>query len=279
MINVKSLQNKYIHLIFSGEEQKEPLQSFGPIARTNYIMHFVMSGCGYITINGKTYTATAGQCFLFFPNDYVYYWADQYHPWHYIWVDFEGELCEDLLHKTAFTPENFVSKPFSIHKLYSHFFNALRTVEEYEPQEIQNAALYSLLAQLIKLFPASNVEEQTKNKLAADIFRHINIYFMDKMLNVTQLTQLFNVSRSQLFRIFKTEFNTSPIDYILSLRLNQAKKLLTTTEYTIATVAEMVGFNDSLYFSRMFSQKTGLSPSDYRKQHFEDREDNFPLTT
>lgn len=57
----------------------------------------------------------------------------------------------------------------------------------------------------------------------------------------------------------------TPMQYIISVRMTNAQQLLGTTEYNITEIASVVGYDNPLYFSRLFKKQTGLSPTEYRK--------------
>ena len=57
----------------------------------------------------------------------------------------------------------------------------------------------------------------------------------------------------------------SPMQYIISLRIANAQRLLGTMDYNVTEIASIVGYDNPLYFSRLFKKQTGLSPSEYRK--------------
>ena len=69
-----------------------------------------------------------------------------------------------------------------------------------------------------------------------------------------------------LTRIFKERFGITPKQYLTDLKLKKACGLLCSTELPVAVVAESLGFEDALAFSRLFRREYGVSPSNYRKQ-------------
>lgn len=83
-------------------------------------------------------------------------------------------------------------------------------------------------------------------------------------LNLNQLSNIVGISPSGLIWKFKTKLGTSPIDYLISLRIQLAKQLLSETKLSIQKIAEKCGFENSYYFSNFFKKRTGLSPSFYR---------------
>ena len=57
-----------------------------------------------------------------------------------------------------------------------------------------------------------------------------------------------------------------PMQYILSIRIANAQNLLETTAYTVSEIAAIVGYDNPLYFSRLFKKQLGMSPTEYRKR-------------
>ena len=58
----------------------------------------------------------------------------------------------------------------------------------------------------------------------------------------------------------------TPLQYVINLRISNAQMLLETSDYTISQIAESVGYENALYFSRLFHKQTGISPKEYRKK-------------
>ena len=74
-----------------------------------------------------------------------------------------------------------------------------------------------------------------------------------------------NMSISWFNKSFKAATGTSPMKYIQTIRIRNAQTLLETTDYSISDVASFVGYENPLYFSRLFRKTKGMSPSAYRK--------------
>lgn len=89
---------------------------------------------------------------------------------------------------------------------------------------------------------------------------------LDQDIEIETLCKILNVGRTKLYEIFHTEFKIGISKYILYRRLHKAKKLLKTTEHTIVEIANIVGFTDYNYFSRVYKKKYGKSPKYYRKK-------------
>ncbi len=87
-------------------------------------------------------------------------------------------------------------------------------------------------------------------------------------VTLAQLAAVAEVSATHLSHRFTTSVGTSPMRYLLRLRMDEAQRLLATTELPIRQIAEQVGYADPLYFSRVFTRATRQAPSDYRRLTF-----------
>ncbi|MDD5678009.1 MAG: helix-turn-helix domain-containing protein [Kiritimatiellae bacterium] len=81
-----------------------------------------------------------------------------------------------------------------------------------------------------------------------------------------QLVQNAGMSSSTLQRVFRRSFQTSPIDYLIGVRVQKSLELLAAGELNVTETAFRVGFTDSNYFARQFRKHMGLSPRDFRRQ-------------
>ena len=86
-------------------------------------------------------------------------------------------------------------------------------------------------------------------------------------IRVEDLAKCAHMSPSNLFAVFKKEFGVSPITYVNQYRLSMAAEYLLQYDSSVSEIATMVGFHDSLYFSKMFHKMYQVSPREYRKQN------------
>jgi len=93
-------------------------------------------------------------------------------------------------------------------------------------------------------------------------------------ITLNQLAKLADIPVNTLLKEFKAAFNTSPIHYIIELKIRKACELLMQEHRNITEISNIVGFSDSNYFSRLFKERIGLSPSEYRNT-FLKKQDKF----
>lgn len=90
----------------------------------------------------------------------------------------------------------------------------------------------------------------------------------DEKIKISFLANISNYSERQFIRVFKEAFNSTPTEYIINIRIKNAKQLLAASNYSITEIAYRCGFSDSNYFSRTFKKETGISPTHYRSSAY-----------
>ena len=88
----------------------------------------------------------------------------------------------------------------------------------------------------------------------------------DEPVALGQLARSAGMSPSTLQRVFRRSFQTSPIDYLIGVRVQKSLELLAAGELNVTEAAFRVGFTDSNYFARQFRKRMGRSPRDFRRQ-------------
>src|SRR5690606_37616406 len=93
---------------------------------------------------------------------------------------------------------------------------------------------------------------------------HDNIY---QNLSIELLANLINMSDSHFKSWFKKEFGMPPLDYILRVRIEEAKKLLEQSSgESVTAIAFKLNFSSSQYFATVFKKYTGINPANYKQQ-------------
>lgn len=108
----------------------------------------------------------------------------------------------------------------------------------------------------------SGVSMEAAYKLAE--YMQANLY---KNLSLQEIADYFDISPSYICRLFKVYYSDTPISYYNRLKINEAKKMLEEYEnIRVKDIAEMLGFSDQYYFSKVFKQQYGVSPIVYKSQ-------------
>lgn len=130
---------------------------------------------------------------------------------------------------------------------------------------------YQFICELMK-----QLQHQQLKQVSPDIVLQAANYMDENYaepITAESLAVLLNCSSRTLQRMFKKRLSLGPIDYLLQVRIDKSKKLLSLTNTGLKDIALAVGYGDSYYFSRLFKQYTGVSPSTYREWMLYSRED------
>ena len=121
--------------------------------------------------------------------------------------------------------------------------------------------LYYIVYTFIEVAPGEEVspEQEEFSKITEFLNEHI-----DEQITVETVTKKFAINRNKLNGIFMNQASMTCHDYLLNLRLDLAKVMLTNTELPINEIGSRVGYPDANYFSKIFKNVTGKTPSQYR---------------
>lgn len=120
---------------------------------------------------------------------------------------------------------------------------------------------HNLVAHILKLEYADYSNIRKKSIIEPAII-YLNAHVFDRSLRIDSLYSLCNISPAYFRRIFHSIYGTNPQKYVEDKRLSYAKSIVEFDDsFTISEISEMVGYNDPLYFGKVFKKKYGLSPS------------------
>ena len=158
--------------------------------------------------------------------------------------------------------EPFVWKPQDT-RLYEKMF--CHILEIFPTGERKDFATMGLLYELLaRIREDSQTERAHIPKRMLQAKADIHRCFNESMLSVAQLARNAELSEVYFRREFKACFGCQPVAYISSVRIEHAKALLETGEYSVSEVAIQSGFDNVSYFSYRFRKTTGMTPSQYR---------------
>ena len=244
---------------FSGDVN---VTNYGPIQRNLYIVHYVIKGKGYF--NGIL--VKEGQGFLIYPLMMEEYYPDKNDPWEYLWIISSDDKMLDIFKKYNVNPQTLIFNYNSISIVKSianeiilrnnTIIDSLELLEYY--LKIVNSHIY----------PKSNLEKSHAEIYIEFCLNYIESHIHEK-ISINKLTTILGVSQPYLFKIFNKKYNISLKQYIIDRKLNIAKKMLNKTDMSITQIANSLGYNDPLAFSKLFSLNIGVSPRKYKTNSIE----------
>lgn len=249
-----------------GIQQCAPGYAWGPGIRDHFLVHHVISGRGAYTADGVTYEISAGGTFLVYPSEVVTYRADDSDPWEYCWVGFGGAEARVMLAQTPFSrsaPVARFSEPDRVKNAVLAVHEAAGTTSASELRAI--GQLYLFLALLVEQGGAPPPSADLSLEYVESAVRFIARNF-SSAVDVKDVAASVGISRSHLYRLFMRHIGTPPNEYLTRFRISQACELIERSPLPVSAVAASVGYDDQLYFSRVFKKITGKSPSAYLRE-------------
>lgn len=248
----------------SGGHKPVNLHQWGPGVRDVYALHYIIRGQGTLETGGQHFRLGAGESFIIFPQKEIYYYPDPVDPWEYVWMEFNGRDAGRVVELTQLTVQHPVlpAAPETLEPWFHLAWNAGAS-----PSEVlrADARLQLLLSYYMEYYPGDQQEEPKDYVWLAR--KYIEQNYWKPSLTVTEIVQAVNLERSYLFRKFKEATGESVSAYIASCRIRRACELLKTSGLPVQSVAYSVGYNDPLYFSRVFKKATSYTPSAYMMLH------------
>lgn len=251
----------------AGFEVCKPGHSAGPRLRAYNLIHFILSGKGEFHINGHKFYLQKGDAFII-PNDKVcFYKADDLNPWTYVWINFTGINSQMYAYELMNTTEDiFIIHNVNTEKYRNQIFEILNAKQNEISRYFKcNSILLNIMSMLFEEVQVHDKKANKKN-MASEIKRYLDINYPEK-IQMKQVANYFGIHPNYLTHIFHDEFSVSPKKYLTSLKLNKACILIKTTDLPISIIADSLGFEDQLSFSKIFKKEYEMSPLNYRKQH------------
>ena len=237
-----------------------------PTGRKDYQLLYIAKGKGHFFFEGKEHIITEGNMILYRPNEtqmYYYYAPDKTEVY---WIHFTGRMVEGILDNYEMPRDENV---FYTGNSPDYTWLYRQIIQELQLCRPNYEELIAIMLRHIFIMINRYIKEgrKTGSDIQNEIERATH-YFNEnynKPLNIDEYAESRYMSTCWFIRSFKQILKVTPMQYILSLRMVNAKNLLETTEYNISEIAESVGYDNALYFSCLFHKHTGVSPSEYRK--------------
>ena len=246
--------------MFSNMENLKLLETYSGVSvlhrsfvdRPSHALVFKLEGESRYTFRGVPCLLRTGEV-LFIPQGESYTVDALYHG-RYCLINFAADLPDPQ--PRLFTPndtDQFIRLGLRMEK-----FRVLDTAAD---RLRFHALFYEILAGLCETNPTHYRPAETMARLDPAV-EHLRNHLFDPALKVGELHDLCGISDTYFRRLFQDRFGITPKKYVLSRRLSHARAMLRSGEYnSIAEVACLSGFDDPLYFSKVYRAAYGYAPS------------------
>lgn len=229
----------------------------------SFLLKYTYEGEGELTYKGKKYSIGPDQGFIIDCNVPHEYRAVKI-PWKHVEIHFSGAPAIDIYRQ-------FSSDDIVCFEQPSDFFHPelekLLTLHEsllpYQELQISHQLEQILLTILLHSDSYRRAVQQIPENLHY-LITYLEHNYMQPM-TLDYMAEFSNISKYHLCRLFQKHLGFSPNEYLIQLRMENAKRLLKDTTLPANKIASMVGISDENYFYRLFRSRVGVSAKVFRK--------------
>ncbi len=217
-----------------------------------------------ITIGGNEYTATAGDAFIVFPNQ-IHTFVPQKKESYFLFIlspDYVSELSAKI---TSNTPKSALIKGGATREIVELARQICEIYNGTEPYDdvITKGLMTVMLSKLLKKCELTDAQTGDYHVVGL-IMNYCNENY-HRPLTLGMLAKELHLNKYYISHIISSKLNIGFNEYINSLRVSNACKLLRSGSAPITEISEAVGFNTLRTFNRAFAKEMGMTPSEYRR--------------
>lgn len=229
-----------------------------PFMHPIYYVHLVTSGTAVLTMCDKKYILEAGCVFFTFPA--VAFSLSGSADFKYMYISYTGAGAGAMLEELKITLKSPVYRDF-IH-VTEFWMSSISRVNDLNANMLSLSVLYYTLSFINQ---GDTVPEKRDSEVFLMIEDYISTHYRDSELSLKKLSEIFAYTEKYISYLFKREMNTGFKQYLTELRMQYAREMMKKGEKSIVCIAAECGYSDSLYFSRIFKKRMGITPTEYIK--------------
>lgn len=237
-----------------------------PHAHNYTELFYIIGGDGQFLIDDEKFPVRAHQLVIVNPNIMHTELSYEARPLEYIVLGIEGlEISIPGTNEGRYCIYTFSGS----NKVLNCMQSILREMQEREQehQMVCQAYMDILVVQLMRNTSTSMTQvadSSPTNRQCAMVRRYIDNHYKEQ-LTLDLLATEAKVNKYYLVHAYKQAYGISPINYMISRRIQAGKRLLVETDLSLSQISGILGFSSASYFSQSFRKAEGISPADYRK--------------
>ena len=237
-----------------------------PNGRKDYQLIIVIAGEALFKYGEEDILLKSNEAIILPPHikNHYYFYPDN----NIIWIHFTGAVAEKMLE--GYCLQGYTK--YSVPDAQDFLYYADKIIEEFQLKRIGymhncNAYLLNVFTLLKRKIDIHiNINENNFIPEITAVLEDMKLHFAENK-DIKDFAKICNLSPSRFAHLFTNKVGVSPYKYLLNLRIKQAKYLLLNTNLSLSNIAKSVGYDDSLYFSRVFKKHEGVSPMQFKKDN------------
>lgn len=252
-------QNLPFSLLSANATRESELATFERAAFPYYVFEYLLKGAGTVIINNNIKFSVKQNDVYILPKYYDHkFYPDINNPWQKIFFIIDGAFAEHCIQSYKLE-QKYLFQNCNIKEYFLRMRNIFLSVNP-RLNHLASSVFLEIIQKLYEAGTSNNQQYSPDITLAKDIIDS-NIC---KKIDLNKICTKTMRSKAHIIRKFKRETGSTPYDYLLTKKIELAKKILISTNFSIKEIAEKLKFADQYYFSGIFKKKTGVSPKNFR---------------
>jgi len=226
-----------------------------------YVVHYVTEGRATVQCESIRREVSRGDIFFVFPS--VPYVIEGDEDFQYLYISFIGIRANMLAERLGINRKNFVFENFcELDSIWQEGIKASNGLIDLYGESV-------LMYTLVKIGERTSVSAEQKTDETASRFllvkKYIDDNFSDCDFSLERLSTEFSYNKKYISNAFKKHFKVGIVEYVNIMRINHACVLIEQKYTSVSDIAFLCGYDDPMYFSRVFKKRMGMSPREYMK--------------
>ena len=228
----------------------------------HYILAYIPRGYGTLEYNGIHYDLRPHDAFLLEPGSRHFYHTLPEDPFELIWANFFCDYMDSYLSGIGLKGTPVVHDV----DCEQQMLEIVRLTADFPNNDNICFSVLKLVDQvLISLAEKTRMQAHKEKPSLAYAIKSLLDEFLHRKPDINEVAEKLHISKSTLYREFTRTYGMGAHQYVLMRKIDFAKSLLVRTDLPVKDIADRLAFSDEFYFSNIFKQKTGKSPSSFRR--------------
>ncbi|MBQ9198518.1 MAG: helix-turn-helix domain-containing protein [Clostridia bacterium] len=255
----------FLYSLCAGNYEYLPGYALRRSSYESWLLEVILSGSVTLESEGFIYHAQEGDAVLLDCHQPHSYHSAQ--GWRALWVHFDGPpmMGYASLFRQRFGSPVFPDCARAVRPLLERILRMLS-----EPTELREAEMNLCLTEALTLLTESSMPQPITTPVdeLKSVLARINRQ-LGREIDVDEMARMSSLSKYHFIRVFQKSVGMTPRQYVIAVRMNHAKYLLTHTDLTVGTLAERVGYASESMFCATFKRTQGITPTEYRRSRKE----------